>query len=601
MNFLRIFNNIFSIVSSKDKLSYFYLQILIFFSCFVELLNIFLLYIFTKILIDGSFIFNNKYIFFDYLYLIVKENPKFFILIFLIITNFLSIIINLYINWKTSEISESIYQSLSNKLYYTHLKNEGVNKFSKTFSDYTKVILHDLTEIKIRIFIPLMSLNHKLFLVLFFALSLFILSPKIIFIAFPSLLLLYWLLFKLVKGISLKIVNKINDSVSKKIKILNESFYGFKEILLLGLQNSYYSHFKSVGAEVGHLTGIGSVISYLPRVFIELLIILIVLFFLYFSSNNLIASELVLPTIIAIGLAGLKIIPAMNQVYFNLMNIRNGIFYLNKVKKEFKKYLSPNDNERKYFKRKFFFKKNFFFKKSITFKNIYLKYNDNFIIKNFTLKIAKNKILGIAGPSGAGKSSLIDLIIGFIKPSNGKFLIDNVGFNRKLIKSWQQNFFLVTQNVFLSNQTIAENIAFGQDLKKININKIKEVSKILKLDKIINRFPEKYFHTINDMGIGFSNGEKQRISLARALYFDKNFLILDEATNALDSISENLILNYIKKIKNKTVILITHRLKTLKFCDQVILLDNGSLVYDGSYQRLLKNKSSFKTLINLNS
>jgi HlyD family secretion protein len=601
MNYLRIFNNILSIVSSKDKLSYFYLQILIFFSCFVELLNIFLLYIFTKILIDGSFIFNNKYILFDYLYLIVKENPKFFILIFLIITNFLSIIINLYINWKTSEISESIYQSLSNKLYYTHLRNEGVNKFSKTFSDYTKVILHDLTEIKIRIFIPLMSLNHKLFLVLFFALSVFILSPKIIFIAFPSLLLLYWLLFKLVKGLSLKIVNKINDSVSKKIKILNESFYGFKEILLLGLQNSYYSHFKSVGAEAGHLTGIGSVISYLPRVFIELLIILIVLLFLYFSSNNLIASELFLPTIVAIGLAGLKIIPAMNQVYFNLMNIRNGIFYLNKVKKEFKKYLSPNDNERKYFKRKFFFKKNFFFKKSITFKNIYLKYNDNFIIKNFTLKIAKNKILGIAGPSGAGKSSLIDLIIGFIKPSNGKFLIDNIEFNRKLIKSWQQNFFLVTQNVFLSNQTIAENIAFGQDLKKININKIKEVSKILKLDKIINRFPEKYFHKINDMGIGFSNGEKQRISLARALYFDKNFLILDEATNALDSISENLILNYIKKIKNKTVILITHRLKTLKFCDQVILLDNGSLVYDGSYQRLLKNKSSFKTLINLNS
>ena len=533
------------------------------------------------------------------MYLIVKVNPKFFILIFLIITNFLSIIINLYINWKTSEISESIYQSLSNKLYYTHLRNEGVNKFSKTFSDYTKVILHDLTEIKIRIFIPLMSLNHKLFLVLFFALSVFILSPKIILIAFPSLLLLYWLLFKLVKGLSLKIVNKINDSVSKKIKILNESFYGFKEILLLGLQNSYYSHFKSVGAEAGHLTGIGSVISYLPRVFIELLIILIVLLFLYFSSNNLIASELFLPSIVAIGLAGLKIIPAMNQVYFNLMNIRNGIFYLNKVKKEFKKYLSPNDNERKYFKRKFFFKKNFFFKKSITFKNIYLKYNDNFIIKNFTLKIAKNKILGIAGPSGAGKSSLIDLIIGFIKPSNGKFLIDNIEFNRKLIKSWQQNFFLVTQNVFLSNQTIAENIAFGQDLKKININKIKEVSKILKLDKIINRFPEKYFHKINDMGIGFSNGEKQRISLARALYFDKNFLILDEATNALDSISENFILNYIKKIKNKTVILITHRLKTLKICDQIILIDDGTLVYKGTYNKLKNNKFLFKDLVDL--
>ena len=101
------------------------------------------------------------------------------------------------------------------------------------------------------------------------------------------------------------------------------------------------------------------------------------------------------------------------------------------------------------------------------------------------------------------------------------------------------------------------------------------------------------------MGIGFSNGEKQRISLARALYFDKNFLILDEATNAIDSISESLILNYIKKIKNKTIILITHRQKTLKICDQIILIDDGTLVYKGTYNKLKNNKFLFKDLVDL--
>jgi HlyD family secretion protein len=576
------------------------LQGLILFSCIIELLNIFLLYVFAKLLTGGNFAFSEKYLFLFDNFLTSEKNFKFYLLILLIFTNLFNIVINLYINWHSSKICERIYQNLSNKLYFQHISSEGISSFSNTFSDYAKIILHDLTEIKIRVFAPLISLNYKLFLIIFLFFTILTLQPKIVLIVTPLLLFLYWFLFKILKNISIRILEKINNSVNKKIKILNESFFGFREIVLLGLQNKFFSNFKVAGSEIEYYTSLSNILSYLPRLFIEFFVFCFILLFLFLFSQDLDSNSLILPSIIVTGFAGLKIIPAFNQVYFNLMNIRNGIFYLNKFKKELKSYTGSEKNKKiKYMA--ISKKSRYFLKKSIELKNIYLKYNNNYILKNLSCKLHANSIIGIAGPSGSGKSSLIDILIGFSRAIEGKFLVDNIAFKKNLIKYWQKNFFLVTQNIFLSNSTIAENIAFGLDLKEIDIKKVERVSRILHLDKIIEKLPNKYFYKVNDMGTGFSNGEKQRISLARALYFDKNFLILDEATNALDSLSENLILNYIKKIKNKTVILITHRLKTLKFCDQVILLDNGTLVYDGGYQRLIKNKSSFKKLIDLNS
>lgn len=601
MHYYKIFKNIFSILSIKEKIYFVYLQGLILFSCIVELLNIFLLYIFAKLLIDSSFILSGKYFFlFENFYLQNEKNFKFYLLILLVFTNLFNIVINLYINWHSSKICEKIYQNLSNKLYFQHISREGISSFSNTFSDYAKIILHDLTEIKIRVFAPLISLNYKAFLIIFLFFTILTLQPLVVLIAFPLLLFLYWLLFKILKKISIRILEKINNSVNRKIKILNESFFGFREILLLGLQNKFFSNFKLAGSEIEYYTSLSNILSYLPRLFIEFLVFCFVLGFLFLFSQDSDRNSLILPSIIVTAFVGLKIIPALNQVYFNLMNIRNGIFYLNKFKKELKFYNGPEKKK----KTKYLAinkKTKYFFKKTIKLKNIYLKYKNNYILKNLSCQFYSNSIIGIAGPSGSGKSSLVDVIIGFTTGIEGKFLVDNISFKKNLIKYWQKNFFLVTQNIFLSNSTIAENIAFGLDLKEIDIKKVELVSKILQLDKIIEKLPNKYFYKVNDMGTGFSNGEKQRISLARALYFDKNFLVLDEATNALDSISENLILNYIKKIKNKTVILVTHRLKTLKFCDQVVVMDNGTLVYDGSYRRLIKNKSSFKTLIDLNS
>jgi HlyD family secretion protein len=595
---LRIFKNIFSIISFPEKIGFIYLQLLIFFICILELLNIFLLYVFSRFLVDANFLFNNKYFILFFSNFDFKTNDYIKIVFFLLIigVNLFNIIINLYINWRSTIFCERVYQDLSNKLYLKHISSYGISSFSKTFEDYTKVILYDLTEIKIRVLAPLVTINHKIFLIFFLSTSIFIFSPKVFLFSLVILIFSYWLLFKAVKKISLKIIEKSNSSVGKKIRILNESFSGFREIVLLGLQGKFFSKFKTAGLEIEYYTGIHNILSYLPRLFIEFLVFFSIIGFLFYLSESLIIDATLLPLVITAGFAGLKIIPALNQVYFNLISIRNGLFFLNKFKKEFNHNNSKNKESHKnlYVNKK----KKYSFKKKIELKEIFLKHDDVYALRNLSIKLINKQIIGITGPSGSGKSSLVDVIVGFAKPTSGKIFIDNGLFKRNLIKNWQQNFFLVTQNIFFSNATIAENIAFGLDLKKININKVKHVSKLLQLDQIIEKLPEKYLHKINDLGIGFSNGERQRISLARALYFEKKVLILDEATNALDTISENLILETIKKIsKNKTIILITHRLHTLKICNQIIVMNEGSPVFQGQYKNFVKNKNFYKNIL----
>jgi HlyD family secretion protein len=589
---LRIFKNIFSIISLPEKKSFIYLQVLIFFICILELLNIFLLYVFSRFLVDVNFLFNNKYIilFFSNFDFITNNNIKIIFFLLIIAVNLFNIVINLYINWRSTIFCERVYQDLSNKLYLKHISSYGISSFSKTFEGYTKVIFYDLAEIKIRVLAPLLTLNHKIFLIFFLSISIFIFSPKVFLLSAVILTFSYWLLFKAVKKISLKIIEKSNNSVGKKIRILNESFAGFREIALLGLQSKFFSKFKTAGTEIEYYTGVRNILSYLPRLVIEFLVFFSIIGFLFYLSENLTINETLLPLIITAGFAGLKIIPALNQVYYNLMSIRNGLFFLNKFKKEF----SYNNNKSKEGHKHLYLnkKKKYSFKKKLELREVFLKHDDVYALRNLSIKLINKQIIGITGPSGSGKSSLVDIIVGFAKPTSGKIFIDNSLFKRNLIKNWQQNFFLVTQNIFFSNATIAENVAFGLDLKKININKVKYVSKLLQLDRIIEKFPEKYLHKINDLGIGFSNGERQRISLARALYFEKKVLILDEATNALDTISENLILQTIKKISaNKTVILITHRLHTLKICNQIIVMNEGSPVFQGLYKDFINNKS----------
>ena len=212
------------------------------------------------------------------------------------------------------------------------------------------------------------------------------------------------------------------------------------------------------------------------------------------------------------------------------------------------------------------------------------------------MSISVKNTIGIVGATGSGKTTVVDIILGLLEAQNGTLEIDGKVINKQNSQSWQRTIGYVPQHIYLSDDTVAANIAFGLNPGDINKEEIQKVSKIASLhDFVTNELPNKYETTIGERGVRLSGGQRQRIGIARALYFNPQVLILDEATSALDNITEKHVMDSINKLsKDKTIILIAHRLSTVKKCDKIFLFEKGELKNEGTFDELIKINENFK-------
>ena len=192
---------------------------------------------------------------------------------------------------------------------------------------------------------------------------------------------------------------------------------------------------------------------------------------------------------------------------------------------------------------------------------------------------------------------MIDILLGLIRPSEGIIEVDGVSMSKSKIRDFQNNIGFVPQSTFLSDASIMENIAFGLPIKKINNNSIQECIKLARLDEFIDSLPDGLYTMIGERGVQISGGQKQRISIARALYNDAELLVFDEATSALDGNTESKVMNEINNLaKSKTIVLVAHRLSTVKTCDCIYFFDNGRIIDYGTYSELLEKNISFREM-----
>ena len=220
------------------------------------------------------------------------------------------------------------------------------------------------------------------------------------------------------------------------------------------------------------------------------------------------------------------------------------------------------------------------------------------VIRNLNLSIQHNTSVGLVGPTGAGKTTLVDIILGLLTTQKGEFSIDGVKINENNILNWQKNLGYVPQHIYLSDDTILNNIAFGIPDEKIDRKTVEHVARISNLhDFVISELPNGYETIVGERGIRLSGGERQRVGIARALYHDPEVLVLDEATSSLDGITESVVLEAVNNVtKLKTVIIIAHRLTTVKDCDIIYLIDKGKIVAQGTYDKLMDSNASFRAM-----
>ena len=284
-----------------------------------------------------------------------------------------------------------------------------------------------------------------------------------------------------------------------------------------------------------------------------------------------------------LALGAQKIIPLMQKIYEGIVKTRSCkdsliviLEFLNKYEK--KDYLRQIENLQN------FPKKDLNVFSYLEIKNIYFKYpNDSkFLFSGVSLKISKGDRIAIIGESGSGKSTLVDLLIGLIPPSSGKILANgiNIGECREAeIANWRETISLVSQRIYLSETSIKENIAFGIEKNKIDIDKINKVLKTTLLDDYISKKRFGIDTVVGENGISLSGGQQQRLGIARGIYKNPHFLILDEATSALDYKTEFEILNNLSSMNNElTMVMITHRENNLKFCNKIFRVKDGNLI-----------------------
>jgi ATP-binding cassette subfamily B protein len=208
--------------------------------------------------------------------------------------------------------------------------------------------------------------------------------------------------------------------------------------------------------------------------------------------------------------------------------------------------------------------------------------------------------VGFVGSTGSGKSTTLDLLMGLLPPTEGALLVDGQPLTGRYLRAWQRTIAHVPQNIYLADTTLAENIAFGVPKVDIDAERVKQAARQAQVADFIESRPEGYEAFVGERGIRLSGGQRQRIGIARALYKQASILVFDEATSALDNATEQSVMDAIDGLdRDLTILLIAHRLTTVRHCDMIVELENGKVVAEGTYERLLESSPSFRAMARL--
>ena len=507
----------------------------------------------------------------------------------------LSAFISMFTIWQLSMQGSQIGADLSNRLFQYYLGKDWLFHAKGNSTILINKIMAECNRITSSVLIPLLQLYAKLVMTIAMSIAIFIYNPLVASLGIFIFASCYYFLYLSVRLTLDRNGQIISDEQALRFKILGEGFGGIKDILLSRRQHFFIDKFFSASDRYAYVLGNTTALGLLPRYLMELVsfgsIISLVLVLLIFGDNS-IAS--VLPVLSVFALAGFKLLPAFQLIYASLASIKSNLAAFKNLKDDFMDinlhealtYVEPSG-------------KFLPFKDSLTLSNVSFEYlsSHGAVLNDISFNIPCNNTIGIVGSSGSGKSTLIDLILGLIHPDKGSILVDGLPITKANIALWQNSIGFVPQTIFLADASIKENIAFGVLPAKIEDSKINQAISLSNLDTVLDNLPDGIETRVGERGVQLSGGQRQRIGIARAIYSEAPVLILDEATSSLDGITEKIIMESIHNFSgSKTIIIIAHRLSTVKSCNFILLLEDGRVVDQGPFNELVSRNDYFKKM-----
>lgn len=368
---------------------------------------------------------------------------------------------------------------------------------------------------------------------------------------------------------------RVRESDAGMIKWLNQSVHGIKDVKITESEKYFLTQYQYSGRISAEATRKFNVVNTIPQLFIEMVFIIgIVSYILYILVHGEDAVTLI-PRIAAFALAAVRLLPIVNRINRYISTVNHLLPSLEVVYKE----MYEEKNQQLFSERKEGRQTKELLKHDIELDGVSFSYrnSDKMILDNVSLKIPIGSSVGIVGPSGSGKTTLIDILLGLLEPTEGQVLADGVNIQSGNLK-WLERIGYVSQSLYLTENTIKQNIAFGIPEDEIDKEKLNRVIEMAKLDSFISELPQGINTLIGEFGMRLSGGQKQRICIARALYHDPEILVMDEATSALDMETEQDVMENIENLRGKmTIIIIAHRLQTIEKCERVYVVKNGKI------------------------
>jgi ABC-type multidrug transport system fused ATPase/permease subunit len=420
--------------------------------------------------------------------------------------------------------------------------------------------------------------------------ALFSVSAAVAISAFGGFALIYAIIIRLTRKkllINSQLIAKESNIV---LKALQEGLGGIRDVLIDGSQDAYCQIYRNADLPMRRAQGINAFVSSSPRFVVETLGMILIAGLAYSIALQDDGVSKAIPILGVLALGSLRLLPLLQQAYSAWAIIQGGHSSLKDAIELLEQPLPDYADQPSY---------QFLpFNENIRFKGIGFKYieHGSFVLKDINLTIAKGERVGFIGPTGSGKSTLLDIVMGLLEPTEGQLIIDKIAINQANQRAWQTHIAHVPQAIFLADSSVAENIAFGIPKNKIDLERVMQAASQAQIAETIEAWPEKYQTFVGERGVRLSGGQRQRIGIARALYKRADVIIFDEATSALDNETELAVMQAIEGLSNDlTILIIAHRLTTLKNCTQIVDLSGGSIKRMGRYQDII-NEPERKTV-----
>ena len=487
--------------------------------------------------------------------------------------------------WASTRLSFATGADLSMGIYQRTLYQPYAVHVARNSSEVINGISSKANAVISSVIVPVLTIISSSIMLIAILVALLTVDPVIALTAFCGFGLIYAVIIKLTRKKQLINSQCIARESTQVIKSLQEGLGGIRDVLIDGSQAAYCQIYRDADQPLRKAQGNNSFIGASPRFGIEALGMMLIAVLAYALARQPDGIAKAIPVLGALALGAQRLLPVLQGAYGSWSSIQGGRVSLRDtlelLDQPLPEYIDQPVTE------------SLSFRGEINLKKLSFRYTLQapWVIKNIDLNIQKGSRIGFIGITGSGKSTLLDIFMGLLTPTEGTIEIDSQSLTKSNNRSWQAHIAHVPQTIFLADSTIEENIAFGVPKGKIDLCRVKQAARQAQIADIIEGWPKKYQTYVGERGIRLSGGQRQRIGIARALYKQADVIIFDEATSALDNETEEAVMQSIESLcGNLTVLIIAHRLTTLRNCDKIVELGDGGVKCIGSYQDIITRK-----------